>query len=76
MKNGGYIIIYIGGKILIAEIIAMYRKNSNYHSYVDCEVINVDALSYISMRVFFPLQYCLFTSLDSQRFTYNILLKI
>jgi len=46
----------------------MYRKNSNYHSYVDHEVINVDALSYISMRVFFPLQYCLFTSLDSQRF--------
>ena len=50
----------------MAEIIAMYKKVSTLHSYVDSQVDKIDTLSYISTRIWFQLRNNIFTTFTDQ----------
>ena len=50
-KCGGYAFALLGSKICLVQILAMYHKLSNYHSYID-NTNCIDSLSYISVCVY------------------------
>ncbi|CAG8730939.1 10088_t:CDS:2, partial [Cetraspora pellucida] len=60
-RKHGYGFSYINGELCLVQILALYQKNSNYHSYVRGDVFNIDSLSYLSVKVFFPLQNNIFS---------------
>jgi len=51
-KCDGYAFALFESKTCLIQILAMYHQISNYHTYVNNIVICIDALSYISVRVF------------------------
>ena len=50
-KCGSYAFALLGSKIYLIQILAMYYKLSNYHSYID-NTSSIDSLSYISACVY------------------------
>ncbi|PKY53258.1 hypothetical protein RhiirA4_471368 [Rhizophagus irregularis] len=50
-KCGDYAFALLGSKIHLIQILAMYYKLSNYHSYID-NTSSIDSLSYISACVY------------------------
>ncbi|CAG8602924.1 203_t:CDS:2, partial [Cetraspora pellucida] len=63
LHKHGYGFSYINHEICLVQILALYQKNSNYHSYVRDDVFNIDSLSYLSVKVFFPLRNNIFSPL-------------
>ena len=63
----GFGIAVIKNTTCIIQVVSLYYKNSNYHSFVEshCEI---DSISYISCRVFLPLQFNLFSCFSSDGF--------
>ncbi|CAG8817262.1 11868_t:CDS:2, partial [Racocetra persica] len=41
---------YINNELCLVQILALYQKNSNYHSYMCGDVVNIDSLSYLSVK--------------------------
>ncbi|CAB4429626.1 unnamed protein product [Rhizophagus irregularis] len=50
-KCGDYAFALLGSKIHLIQILAIYYKLSNYHSYID-NTSSIDSLSYISACVY------------------------
>ncbi|CAG8787656.1 9781_t:CDS:2, partial [Gigaspora rosea] len=46
----GYGFAYINHELCLVQIVALYQKNSNYHSYVCGDVFSIDSLSYLSVK--------------------------
>ncbi|CAG8651700.1 24198_t:CDS:2 [Cetraspora pellucida] len=63
LHKHGYGFSYINHEICLVQILALYQKNSNYHSYMRDDVFNIDSLSYLSVKVFFPLRNNIFSPL-------------
>lgn len=61
--RGGFGIGRANDTIFLFQILALYYKNSNYHSFIESHT-NIDELSYISVKVFFQLRYGLFSSIS------------
>lgn len=53
----------------MVQILALYQKTSNYHSYVRSNVLSIDSLSYLSVKVFFPLRDNIFSSITNSGYT-------
>ena len=83
-KCGGYAFALLGSKICLVQILAMYHKLSNYHSYIDSTNC-IDSLSYISVYVYieqipnifgcFPMnepKYGLFSHIPSHLIIYYL----
>ncbi|RIB10488.1 hypothetical protein C2G38_2206003 [Gigaspora rosea] len=58
--QGGFGIGLVNNSIFLFQILALYYKNSNYHSFIESHT-NIDELSYISVKVFSQLRYGLFS---------------
>ncbi|CAG8762396.1 17036_t:CDS:2 [Gigaspora margarita] len=50
-----YRFAYINRELCLVQIVALYQKNSNYHSYVCSDVFSIDSLFYLSVKIFLPL---------------------
>ncbi|RIB13239.1 hypothetical protein C2G38_2198430 [Gigaspora rosea] len=61
----GYGFAYINHELCLVQIVALYQKNSNYHSYVCGDVFSIDSLSYLSVKVFLPLQNNIFSPISN-----------
>ena len=83
-KCGGYAFALLGSKICLVQILAIYHKLSNYHSYIDSTNC-IDSLSYISVYVYieqipnifgcFPMnepKYGLFSHIPSHLIIYYL----
>ncbi|CAB4432950.1 unnamed protein product [Rhizophagus irregularis] len=83
-KCSSYAFALLGSKIHLIQILAMYYKLSNYHSYID-NTSSIDSLSYISACVYteqipsifrhFPtdeLKYTLFSHIPSNFIIYYL----
>ncbi|CAG8795894.1 16673_t:CDS:1, partial [Gigaspora rosea] len=68
VTQGGFGIGRINDTIFFFQILALYYKNSNYHSFIESHT-NIDELSYISVKVFFQLHYNLFSSISDNGYT-------
>ncbi|CAG8854644.1 35115_t:CDS:1, partial [Gigaspora margarita] len=68
VTQGGFGVGRINNNIFLFQILALYYKNSNYHSFIDSHT-NIDKLSYISVKVFFQLRYNLFSSISNNGYT-------
>ncbi|CAG8593895.1 19603_t:CDS:2, partial [Gigaspora rosea] len=68
VMRGGFGIGRANDTIFLFQILALYYKNSNYHSFIESHT-NIDELSYISVKVFFQLRYGLFSSISDGGYT-------
>ena len=66
INSGGFGIAYIKNTICIIQILALYFKNSNYHSYIKSHT-HIDELSYIATQIFLPLHFNLFSCFDNRQ---------
>ena len=83
-KCDGYAFALLGSKVYLIQILVMYYKLSNYHSYID-NTSYIDSLSYISACVYteqisnifgcFPMdepKYVLFSHIPSHLIIYYL----
>jgi hypothetical protein len=66
LKNQ-FIIAIFGSTLCVAHVIAMYYEVYNYHAYHEGEVIDLDNLSYITLYVFLPIHYNIFSDLTIKK---------
>ncbi|CAG8781842.1 8194_t:CDS:2 [Gigaspora margarita] len=68
VMRGGFGIGQANDTIFFFQILVLYYKNSNYYSFIESHM-NIDELSYISVKVFFQLRYGLFSSILDSGYT-------
>ncbi|CAG8741493.1 hypothetical protein GLOIN_2v1475507 [Rhizophagus irregularis DAOM 181602=DAOM 197198] len=67
LSNNQFVIAIFGLILCIARVIAMYYEVYNYHSYHVGEVTDLDSLSYITLHVFLPIHYNIFSGLTNEK---------
>ncbi|CAG8747026.1 3069_t:CDS:2, partial [Dentiscutata erythropus] len=68
VTQGGFGIGQINDTIFLFQILALYYKNLNYHSFIE-SYTNIDELLYILVKVFSQLRYNLFSLISDNGYT-------
>ncbi|RIB09250.1 hypothetical protein C2G38_2044478 [Gigaspora rosea] len=63
-----FVIAKFDNTFCVAQIIAMYERDTSMHSYIDTPISDLKSLSYISLKIFFHVNGAIFSALRDYQF--------